>query len=182
MSTLFDFIHGVQRHVKNWCQEKRQNNKRKSESEIEPDSKWVRVQDSDKEDDNEEGFINLWETAKSEGEYKYNQLYDQYTANGETDHNAQEMADERMSTHNRRKFVELYSSLLTFIFFPIKNKGLHRPIVFNIDKQRRTDTSLTTAEKISCVNIDMNCKSYVTDLLMIKTVMTATTMRAIKNK
>lgn len=36
---LFDSIHDVQRHVKNWCQENGQNNKRKRENDSEPDLK-----------------------------------------------------------------------------------------------------------------------------------------------
>lgn len=144
---LFDSIHDVQRHVKNWCQENGRNNKRKSDSESEPDLKRMRVQDSDEEDDNEEGFINLWKTVKSRGEDKYQQLYDQYTANGENDHDAQEMADERMATYNRRKFGDLYSSFLTCYFFPLKNNGLHRQIVSDIDKLHTKGVSVTTAVK-----------------------------------
>ncbi|KAL4234888.1 hypothetical protein ACF0H5_006530 [Mactra antiquata] len=112
---LFDSIHDVQRHVKNWCQ-RNGHNKRKIEDTNEPVLKRMRLQESDEEDDNDEGFVNLWKTAKSRGDDKCNQLYDQYLTNGQTEQDAKEMADERMKTYNRRKFGDLYSSLLTCYF------------------------------------------------------------------
>jgi hypothetical protein len=48
--------------------------------------------------------------GKSRCEHEYNQLYNQYTANGETDHDVQEMTDERMATYNCRKFGDLYGT------------------------------------------------------------------------
>lgn len=144
---LFDSIHDVQRHVKKWCQENGHNNKRKNENESEPDSKRMRLQNSDEEYDDDEGFENLWEMAKSRGEDKYTQLYDKYLANGKNEHDAVEIATEHMDTYNRRKFWDLYVALLEHYLFPLKTNGLHQQIVSDIEKLRINGISLTTAVK-----------------------------------
>jgi len=48
---LFDTTHDVQRHVKQWCPENDHGNKRKSEDTNDLDSKRLRQQDSDEEDE-----------------------------------------------------------------------------------------------------------------------------------
>jgi len=45
-------------------------------------------------------------------EDKYNQLYEQYMTNRETEQDATEMADERIGTYNRRKIGDMYVALL----------------------------------------------------------------------
>ena len=142
---LFDTVHDVQRHIKNGrCPENGKPTKRMREDseDEEPAPKWRKLAEDENGSD---GYEMLWKRAKVRGEGKYNKLYDKYVSDGETPKDAKQLAEERMESHDRRNFEELYSDLLESYLFPLRTNTLHQKIVAEIDTLRMKGISLLTA-------------------------------------
>ena len=105
---LFDTPHDVQRHVKRGqCYENDEPERKKrklGDSELDLES--------DKEPDENEGFINLWQKAQENEDIKLERLKDRYLADGESDEDATDMAEKRIQSYNERRFFQLYAQLL----------------------------------------------------------------------
>ena len=143
---LFDTGHDVQRHIKNgWCPENGKPVKRTiDDSDVdEPKTKWLKL--NEEEEGDNDSYQKLWKRAKVRGGEKYNKLYDKYISDGETIKDAKQLAEDRMESHDRRNFEELYSELLESYLFPLRTNSLHQQIVTDIDTLRMKGISLTSA-------------------------------------
>ena len=137
---LFDTVHDVQRHVKSgWCPENREQKKRKHEEENDSEQ--------DETVENNEAYIQLWKRARNSNKEKFEKIYNTYIDDGKESDEAQEMAEERTQPHNEKAFFNDYTILIDNYILPLKNNGIHRQIMNQIDKLISKGYSTTSAVK-----------------------------------
>ncbi len=120
---LFDSTHDVQRHVKRgWCPENNEPPAKKMKlEEQEPWSIDDNIEDND-------GYLSLWENARSANEEKYDKFYNQFIAE-ESEENAEELAEERTRPYEERTFYTKYETLLDNYWLPLETSSLHNKII-----------------------------------------------------
>lgn len=93
---LFDTAHDVQRHVKRgWC----------AENTHEPPTKKQKHDDEEQEHvENNEGYLALWQESYNDNVDRFNTMVDRHVSGGETEEDAEEMAEEKIQAYYERDF------------------------------------------------------------------------------
>ena len=140
---VFENIHSLQKHVKNWC---RESNKRKQgndeftyESPKKPkldDVEWMRLEsddsmDSDVKSKEKNVFYQLINKVRIRNEKEWDQKYGKYQKEGMTNEDAHAKAEEKMLDKDLKQFNQEYGSLIKSIL-QLRNGQVHEKVMDDV--------------------------------------------------
>ena len=152
---LFENIHNLQKHVKNWCHEsnkrKRQNDEFLIESPKKPKlDEWMRYDSDDSTDDYESEekkvFHDLMDKVRTCNEKEWNQKYGKYRNEGMTKEEAHGKAEEKMLEKDLKQFNQEYGQVIKYIL-QLRRGRVHEKVMDDVtdegnDKQKAINLAL----------------------------------------
>ena len=155
---LFENIHNLQKHVKNWCHEsskrKRENDEFLIESPKKPKlDEWMHYDSDDSMDDYESEekkvFHDLMDKVRTCNEKEWNQKYGKYRNEGMTKDEAHDKAEEKMLEKDLKQFNQEYGQIIKYIL-QLRRGRVHEKVMDDVtdfldegnDKQKAINLAL----------------------------------------
>ncbi len=132
---VFETIHDLQKHVKNWCQEQLYLKRKLPEEDYVPTKrvKYESEEESDVEngDEEDEVFMTLAEAAMENNEEEWTKKVEKYEKDGLLEAEAKEKADKKLREDDLREFMNKYAKMIQY-FLKLRNGQLHGKIMDTI--------------------------------------------------